>query len=182
MGHIDVEDKPKKELSDKELFYEVANFVVKQGTFATAMIQREFHVGYMRAERVVDKLERMGIVTPISVDKKRNTICKNHEELKQIFCNTKIYNIAGINHRGLDDNCLGNFEGTLQAETDNPYDKYAIAIYTKNRHVGYIPCGNQELWERVIKEHKGIPCRGYIDKGRDENKKCDYYFGEVYVR
>ena len=46
-----------------ELFEEVCRFVYDQGTASTSSIQRKYHIGYNRAARLVDMLEKHGFVS-----------------------------------------------------------------------------------------------------------------------
>ncbi|MEO4051899.1 DNA translocase FtsK [Solibacillus sp. CAU 1738] len=46
-----------------ELFEEVCRFVYEQGTASTSSIQRKYHIGYNRAARLVDMLEKHGFVS-----------------------------------------------------------------------------------------------------------------------
>ena len=51
------------EVDDKdELFEEAARFVVSSGQASTSMLQRRFRIGFSRAGRLVDMMEREGIV------------------------------------------------------------------------------------------------------------------------
>ncbi|MFJ8237163.1 DNA translocase FtsK [Ureibacillus sp. NPDC094379] len=46
-----------------ELFEEVCRFVFEQGTASTSSIQRKYHIGYNRAARLIDMLEKQGFVS-----------------------------------------------------------------------------------------------------------------------
>ena len=46
-----------------ELFEEVCRYVFEQGTASTSSIQRRYKIGYNRAARLVDMLERHGFVS-----------------------------------------------------------------------------------------------------------------------
>lgn len=52
------------EESVDEKYDEVHEFVVEQGKASTAMLQRQFSIGYGRAARLIDQLEDRGIITP----------------------------------------------------------------------------------------------------------------------
>ena len=47
-----------------ELFDEAARFVVQSGQASTSMLQRRFRIGFSRAGRLVDMMERDGIIGP----------------------------------------------------------------------------------------------------------------------
>ena len=46
-----------------ELFEEVCRFVYEQGTASTSSIQRNYHIGYNRAARLMDMLEKNGFIS-----------------------------------------------------------------------------------------------------------------------
>lgn len=46
-----------------ELFEEVCRFVFEQGSASTSSIQRRYHIGYNRAARLIDMLEKNGFVS-----------------------------------------------------------------------------------------------------------------------
>lgn len=54
-----------------ELFVKVAQDVVRTGTASTSSIQRFYGIGYNRAGRIMDQLERVGIVGPAQGGKPR---------------------------------------------------------------------------------------------------------------
>ena len=47
-----------------ELYDLAVAFVVKKGRASTSMVQREFKIGYNRAARIVDMMEREGVIGP----------------------------------------------------------------------------------------------------------------------
>ncbi|MCQ2960287.1 MAG: DNA translocase FtsK 4TM domain-containing protein [Bacteroidales bacterium] len=53
------------------IFEEAAQFIVASGTASTSFIQRKFEVGYNRAGRIMDQMERHGIVGPSNGSKAR---------------------------------------------------------------------------------------------------------------
>src|SRR5437867_3898926 len=63
------------EVDDKdELFEEAARFVVSNGQASTSMLQRRFRIGFSRAGRLVDMMEREGIVGPADGSKPREIL------------------------------------------------------------------------------------------------------------
>ncbi|PLS14875.1 DNA translocase FtsK [Bacillus sp. M6-12] len=46
-----------------ELFFEACEFVVSQNAASTSSLQRRFHVGYNRAARLIDMMEKQGIIS-----------------------------------------------------------------------------------------------------------------------
>jgi DNA segregation ATPase FtsK/SpoIIIE, S-DNA-T family len=63
------------EVDDKdELFDEAVRFVVQSGQASTSMLQRRFRIGFSRAGRLVDLMERDGIVSPADGSKAREIL------------------------------------------------------------------------------------------------------------
>jgi len=82
-GHPTYDDnvgKPEKssetaEVTDRdELFDEAARFVVQSGQASTSMLQRRFRIGFSRAGRLVDMMERDGIIGPADGAKPREIL------------------------------------------------------------------------------------------------------------
>jgi len=57
-----------------ELFDEAVRFVVQNGQASTSMLQRRFRIGFSRAGRLVDMMERDGIVGPADGSKPREIL------------------------------------------------------------------------------------------------------------
>ena len=55
-----------------ELFEEVCRFVFEQGSASTSLLQRRYHIGYNRAARLIDMLERHGYVSEPKGSKPRD--------------------------------------------------------------------------------------------------------------
>ncbi len=64
------------------MFEEVARMVVTEQSGSTSMIQRKFSIGYNRAGRLMDQLEKAGIVGPTKGSKPREVLCISDEELQ----------------------------------------------------------------------------------------------------
>ena len=57
-----------------DLFDEAVRFVVQSGQASTSMLQRRFRIGFSRAGRLVDIMEREGIVGPAEGSKPREIL------------------------------------------------------------------------------------------------------------
>ncbi|MBQ3635328.1 MAG: DNA translocase FtsK 4TM domain-containing protein [Bacteroidales bacterium] len=65
---------------------DVARMVVSSGNGSTSNIQRIFEIGYNRAGKITDQLERMGVVSPPTGPRKdRNVLVQTETELERIF-------------------------------------------------------------------------------------------------
>jgi S-DNA-T family DNA segregation ATPase FtsK/SpoIIIE len=63
------------EVADRdELFDEAVRFVVQNGQASTSMLQRRFRIGFSRAGRLIDLMERDGIVGPAEGSKSREIL------------------------------------------------------------------------------------------------------------
>ena len=63
------------EVDDRdELFDEAVRFVVQSGQASTSMLQRRFRIGFSRAGRLVDMMERDGIVGGADGSKPRDIL------------------------------------------------------------------------------------------------------------
>lgn len=76
---------PSKKESLDSFFEEAARFVVKRQAASTSMIQRKFSIGYNRAGRIMDQMEREGIVGPADGSKPRLVLVDNLDVLEQII-------------------------------------------------------------------------------------------------
>ena len=64
------------------LFEETARLVVIHQSGSTSLIQRKFEIGYNRAGRIMDQLEKAGIVGPINGSKPRQVLCADDMDLE----------------------------------------------------------------------------------------------------
>ena len=83
--------------------------------------------------------------------------------------------IAGMKYRDGLDKCLGEFEGLLVPEPENPHDNQAVKILHPNgTHVGYIPRGydGDQFRYDIVLPHM---CQGIILEGESG------YYGIVVV-
>ena len=61
---------------DDPLYDEIVDFVIKSGKTSASLLQRKYRLGYNRAARIVDLLEKRGIVGPQNGSKPREVLVK----------------------------------------------------------------------------------------------------------
>ncbi|WP_368191275.1 DNA translocase FtsK, partial [Bacteroides caccae] len=64
------------------LFEDAARLVVIHQQGSTSLIQRKFAIGYNRAGRIMDQLEKAGIVGPTQGSKARDVLCIDDNDLE----------------------------------------------------------------------------------------------------
>ena len=64
------------------MFREAAELVVAHQQGSTSLIQRKFSIGYNRAGRIMDQLERAGVVGPTQGSKARDVLCVDLTDLQ----------------------------------------------------------------------------------------------------
>ena len=69
------------------MFADVAKFVVSNQSGSTSMIQRNYSIGYNRAGKIMDQLERMGVVGPQVGAKPREVLIKDPMTLDSLLNN-----------------------------------------------------------------------------------------------
>ena len=62
------------------LFEEAARLVIYNQQGSTSLIQRKFSIGYNRAGRIMDQLEKAGIVGPANGSKARDVLCLDEND------------------------------------------------------------------------------------------------------
>ncbi len=69
-----------------ELFEEAARIVVRYRQASTSLLQRKLKIGYARAARIMDQLEREGIVEPpVEGNKAREVLIESEIELEELL-------------------------------------------------------------------------------------------------
>lgn len=67
--------------SEYDSFYDKAvELVVEKGQASTSMIQRTFRIGYNRAARIIEMMEREGVIGPMDGVKPRQVIVPTHDQ------------------------------------------------------------------------------------------------------
>lgn len=67
------------------MFEEAARLIVVHQQGSTSLIQRKFSIGYNRAGRLMDQLERAGIVGPTRGSKPREVLCSDQVQLDALI-------------------------------------------------------------------------------------------------
>jgi DNA segregation ATPase FtsK/SpoIIIE, S-DNA-T family len=73
-----------KEIITDDLFEDVAYFVVQTGNASINSIQKEFEIGFNRAQKLVEMLEEYQIVTPSQGTKAREVLV-SVSDLKELL-------------------------------------------------------------------------------------------------
>lgn len=68
------------EVSDDPLFQEIKDYVIDAQKASTSLLQRRFGIGYNRAARMIDELERSGIIGPAQGSKPREVYVRKDRE------------------------------------------------------------------------------------------------------
>ena len=85
--------------------------------------------------------------------------------------------IVGMTYRYLSMSDLGKFNGFAQAEDDNEFDDFAVAIYNdRGKHLGYIPRDDEEMHEYITDNFGSVNAYGYVAYSENEG-----YYGEVCI-
>ncbi len=69
------------------LFEEAARLLIYHQQGSTSLIQRKFSIGYNRAGRIMDQLEKAGIVGPANGSKARDLLCHDENDLQMRMSN-----------------------------------------------------------------------------------------------
>jgi len=78
---------PKEQIEGKsirrdDMYEDAARLIVIHQQGSTSLIQRKFSIGYNRAGRIMNQLERAGVVGPSNGSKPRQVLCGTEDELK----------------------------------------------------------------------------------------------------
>lgn len=69
-------------LSSDEALFPAMEIAVESGSVSTSLLQRKLSLGYSRAARIVDKLEKLGVVGPFEGSKPRKVLITREEYLE----------------------------------------------------------------------------------------------------
>ena len=74
------------------MFEEAARLIIYHQQGSTSLIQRKLSLGYNRAGRIMDQLERAGIVGPANGSKARDVLCIDENDLQMRLSQLKVNN------------------------------------------------------------------------------------------
>ena len=78
---IDKKENLIERVNDDDNLYDAARkFVIKEQRASTSLLQRQFKIGYARAGRIIDKLEKEGVVGPQRGSKSREVLISKESE------------------------------------------------------------------------------------------------------
>jgi S-DNA-T family DNA segregation ATPase FtsK/SpoIIIE len=87
-----IDDKDKEEDEDAldlgerdRMFEDAARLIVRHQMGSTSLIQRRLKLGYNRAGRIMDQLERTGVVGPTNGSKPRDVLIHNEPDLERFL-------------------------------------------------------------------------------------------------
>jgi S-DNA-T family DNA segregation ATPase FtsK/SpoIIIE len=70
------------------LFEQAARLVFRHQLASVSLLQRRLNIGYARAGRIIDQLEKVGIIEPFVGSKSRKVLIENEADLDQILKNS----------------------------------------------------------------------------------------------
>ena len=85
---LKLDGQPQSELD--ELFPQAAHIIVQTQQGSVSLLQRKLSIGYTRSARIVDQLERVGIVGPFEGSKARQVLVQSEGELLEILNGMKV--------------------------------------------------------------------------------------------
>ncbi|MEM8484554.1 MAG: DNA translocase FtsK [Bacteroidota bacterium] len=91
-----IEDSPELKLDGQrqseldELFAQAARIIVQTQQGSVSLLQRKLSIGYTRSARIVDQLERVGIVGPFEGSKARQVLVPTEADLLEILNGMKV--------------------------------------------------------------------------------------------
>jgi len=88
LGDLSQGDKRESEAYEDELFDEALGIVIQTQQASTSHLQRRLKVGYSRAARLLDEMERRGLVGPAIMNKPRDVLVKTLEDAREAQAST----------------------------------------------------------------------------------------------
>lgn len=82
-----------------------------------------------------------------------------------------LYALVGMKHRGTEEVVAALPQGeplTLRREPSNPYDKFAVQVWARGQHVGYVKASQVRPVALAMDTKIGAALAAYGDASRDE--------------
>lgn len=74
---------------DDPLYDQAVSFVIEKQDASTGFLQRQFRIGYNRADRILQLMEKKGVISTPGHDGNRIVLFSNSDEWLE-YCRTKI--------------------------------------------------------------------------------------------
>lgn len=78
--HEKNQKRPKNKHSVDEIYEKAVEFIIDSQTASVSMLQRKFRIGYTRASRLIDHMEKSHIIGPLEGSKPREVLIKRREK------------------------------------------------------------------------------------------------------
>jgi len=136
------------------MFEDVAHFVVSTGCVSLSGIQRKFQIGYYRCGRIMDQLEKFGIVGTCSSNQARELIVSDEQTLNHILieirktsrCNESIQNDLQQKFDGL----MSEYSKKIKEIVDNSDSDIELDILFEEaaRYIVFTGCASSSTLQR----------------------------------
>lgn len=70
---------------NKDAVYVALRVVIESNKASTSLLQRRLRIGYGKSARLIDRLEKAGIIGPFTDSKIREVLIKDPEQAKQLL-------------------------------------------------------------------------------------------------
>lgn len=119
-----------KEDMDNErdpLFCDVARYIIESGMASTSNIQRRFSIGYVRACRLMDQLEKANLVGPSNGRKPREVLPQKIKKKKSPFSFSRLINFLKSDNDDKDDDDSNFTKGIVMEKENSKKGKMSFA-------------------------------------------------------
>jgi len=81
---VEISENTGEEIEKEPMLKSAIEIAVEVGTVSTSLLQRQLGLGYQRATRIIDKMEKMNVIGPFEGSKPRKTII-TREQFKKLI-------------------------------------------------------------------------------------------------
>jgi S-DNA-T family DNA segregation ATPase FtsK/SpoIIIE len=99
---LPVEDAEEVWQAEDALFPEAVMLVAEAGTASISLLQRRLHIGYTRAARLIDDMERRGFIGRFEGSKAREVMV-TADQVQQLLLDGREHRVIGLTEGGEDD-------------------------------------------------------------------------------